>query len=86
MRLDGGLLMCLTEDCARDSWRSVCYCWTRGVNFQYGVALGAVLCVAGTSFVIGRLGNGSQSEDAIMRITVVAILASAVELRSWCRR
>ena len=78
--LDDGLLMCLTEDSARDSWRFVCYCWTRGVNFQYGVALMAVLCV------IGRLGNGSQFEDAIMRITVVAILASAVELRSWCRR
>ena len=84
--LDDGLLMCLTEDSAQDSWCFVCYRWTRGVNFQYVVALGAVLCVAGTSFVIGRLGNGSQSEDAIMRITVVAIVALAVELRSWCRR
>ena len=84
--LDDGLLMCLTEDSVQDSWRLVCYRWTRGINFQYGVALGAVSCVAGTPFVIGRFGNGLQFEDAIMRITVVAIVALAVELRSWCRR
>ena len=71
--------MCLTADSSRDSWRFVCYLWTRGVNFQYEVALVVVLCVVGMSFVIGRLGNDSHFEDATMCITVVTILALALE-------